>query len=89
MAVSVHVPVPLFMVTIPVAKPGDWVSPLTVHTPAVPRIDGVLPSLVVAVTVNGLAPVGLYGAVAGAPVKLAEGGTASAAILSSGADPCW
>jgi hypothetical protein len=58
-AISVHVPVPLFIVTIAVAPLLIDVCTLTEHTPEVPRIVGVAPSLAVAVTVKGLVPVGL------------------------------
>jgi hypothetical protein len=87
-AVSVHVPVPLFIVTIAVAALVVDVCPLIEQTPDVPRIVGVVPSLEVAVTVKGLVPVGLYGAVAGAPVKLTDGWAASAATMRGIAEAC-
>ena len=68
-AVSVHVPVPLVMVTVAVALAAEPPTAPTVQTPAVPPMVGMLLEFVVAVTTN----VVLYGALAGAPVKVTVG----------------
>jgi hypothetical protein len=62
------VPVPLSIVTVALAPAGVPVTALTEHAPE-PFIVGITEAFVVAVTVN----VELYGALAGAPVKVTVG----------------
>ncbi len=73
---SVHVPVPLIIVTVAVALAGVPPTAPTAQTPAVPAMVGITPALVAAVTPKLV----LYAALAGAPVKVVVG-TACVAVV--------
>jgi hypothetical protein len=66
---SVHVPVPLIIVTRALAFAGVPLTVPTVHTPVVPVICGMVLAFVVALTVKLV----LYAALAGAPVNVTVG----------------